>query len=674
MASSLPGPVDCCTPCPGVSATITSSPVLVVDTTIELRGVATRSAETLVAKLGDLAAGDGDGGFYFWDPTSLLADDGLDVVKPSDIDNVEPGRWLLFSAIGGGSGGGGGGGGGGGASNLNIFDTIPNLLASDVTTIKSAQVYDANRGGFFQFIVGSLATVDNGTVFASLHASGIGGKWHRIYPPGELNVKWWGAVGNGSVDDTPAFNAVIASFPQGATIYIPKGTYKLTAPLVFASDKWNIRGDGQETTKLAFQSNIGPSPAIRMEVPGNYILHWALRDFAIELNSADGIGIRTVDAREFLIDNVKVNGFESGANSGVGLQMQGTVGRYSAFGGVQRMYIDGCKTGIVCSGSTTAVYIRNNTIEGIQNPVISGSIGVQVGPGSAGTGLDIDGNSIEGFSYGLVVIDGTYVTFTNNRCEEITLRMCWFQSGCTRCFAVGNKDFSVKGILDDTNAVSGEIYQWNNSNDIFAARRTYLHTDNIRRHGTAASTAREEFRFIGVVGAAPNWIKVGQITFDVNGQSAVVWGVISTRQAGGSASQWWDVKLSVLQTGGLGIPPIGKLSWKSNTKDPLNAVISAVTGSQSVVELFVRDTQNASPSLLYDLKSSGMDFVGVTGPITILPAGNSIPLDPIDVWGVGIPEGVVTAPLGSHYTRIDGGPPNLYIKETLALNTGWVGK
>lgn len=43
--------------------------------------------------------------------------------------------------------------------------------------------------------------------------------------------------------------------------------------------------------------------------------------------------------------------------------------------------------------------------------------------------------------------------------------------------------------------------------------------------------------------------------------------------------------------------------------------------------------------------------------------------------GAGSPEGSVTAPVGSLYTRTDGGAgTTLYVKESGSGNTGWVGK
>ena len=49
--------------------------------------------------------------------------------------------------------------------------------------------------------------------------------------------------------------------------------------------------------------------------------------------------------------------------------------------------------------------------------------------------------------------------------------------------------------------------------------------------------------------------------------------------------------------------------------------------------------------------------------------------NPIWTSGTGTPEGTVTAPIGSLFTRTDGGAvTTLYIKESGSGNTGWVAK
>lgn len=61
--------------------------------------------------------------------------------------------------------------------------------------------------------------------------------------------------------------------------------------------------------------------------------------------------------------------------------------------------------------------------------------------------------------------------------------------------------------------------------------------------------------------------------------------------------------------------------------------------------------------------------------VKVASKGVTLPGDITWTSGAGSPEGVVTAPIGSLYSRTDGGLlTSLYVKESGAGNTGWVGK
>lgn len=65
------------------------------------------------------------------------------------------------------------------------------------------------------------------------------------------------------------------------------------------------------------------------------------------------------------------------------------------------------------------------------------------------------------------------------------------------------------------------------------------------------------------------------------------------------------------------------------------------------------------------------------GNLVIGTSGKGVQLPGGIIWtsGAGSPEGVVTAPVGSLYSRSDGGLlSSLYVKESGSGNTGWAGK
>lgn len=75
---------------------------------------------------------------------------------------------------------------------------------------------------------------------------------------GQLNVKDYGAVGNGTTNDTAAIQAAINALPTstgsygGGAIYVPPGTYKITNTLAFKENQ-SMFGAHENSVKLDFQ-------------------------------------------------------------------------------------------------------------------------------------------------------------------------------------------------------------------------------------------------------------------------------------------------------------------------------------------------------------------------------------------------------------------------------------
>lgn len=86
-------------------------------------------------------------------------------------------------------------------------------------------VRDAGQEGVFLYDPADTAMADNtGTVLVS---SSVGARFKRVYD-GSLNVKWFGAKGNGATDDTAAIRLAIDT-AQGGAVYFPEGTFRISA-------------------------------------------------------------------------------------------------------------------------------------------------------------------------------------------------------------------------------------------------------------------------------------------------------------------------------------------------------------------------------------------------------------------------------------------------------------
>ena len=84
-------------------------------------------------------------------------------------------------------------------------------------------------------------------------ATGASGSWVRQYN-GSVNVKWFGATGDGVTDDTTGFqSALTAAVAASKTLYTPTGTYLLSAQLTTSSaNPARIEGAGAALATLVW--------------------------------------------------------------------------------------------------------------------------------------------------------------------------------------------------------------------------------------------------------------------------------------------------------------------------------------------------------------------------------------------------------------------------------------
>ena len=133
--------------------------------------------------------------------------------------------------------------------------TYPTLNAGDLAVLQDYSTPGDLGGGTFFWdtsLAWSSVNPDNSGTIASVAAQKTGA-WRRIYDGG-LSVRWFGATGNGSTDDTSAINSAIkASITAGGgTVFFDLGTYvtsggsgpnTTTLPVTSATNL-NLIGDG----------------------------------------------------------------------------------------------------------------------------------------------------------------------------------------------------------------------------------------------------------------------------------------------------------------------------------------------------------------------------------------------------------------------------------------------
>ena len=120
------------------------------------------------------------------------------------------------------------------AISLDTIEDLATYTGSGLVIVK-----DINRGGIFVSKTdvdidpntGSVYTVNGGTVFAKVG----GGFWVRQYS-GAINVKWFGAKGDGVTDDTLAIqNAIVEAYYNNGKVEFTKSTYKILGTVILLS-------------------------------------------------------------------------------------------------------------------------------------------------------------------------------------------------------------------------------------------------------------------------------------------------------------------------------------------------------------------------------------------------------------------------------------------------------
>lgn len=255
-----------------------------------------------------------------------------------------------------------------------------------------------------------------------------------------VNIKDYGAIGDGIADDTAAIQAALdAVGTTGGAVFVPQGTYKITATLKFDSGT-TIYGIGIDSlikgASIAvplFQSKGGS---------GSRRYRFVMRDLGIDNTTtiADGIGLDLRNVSDSKLDNVFIS------NVDMGIQFYADAGLGCYYNTLKDVSISGCARGfwfgqlanenrlIACRTNTTAAPLI--IADGSHNHIIScsfemfGTYGINVnGPAydtfilsprlenvpTSGTGIRVNSTAVR-----TTIVAPQYTGLTTNILNDAT--------------------------------------------------------------------------------------------------------------------------------------------------------------------------------------------------------------------------------------------------------------
>lgn len=508
-----------------------------------------------------------------------------------------------------------------------------------------------------------------------------------------------GAAGDGTTDDTAAFNLALAqAAATRATILLGPKTYLILGQITLPNDgavpakmapirimgsgaQWSGRGvfaaggtvldlrysgtEGKirsnglgvlEITGVTFRDGAGTSTPFLYTTNTTLLVHG---------NSFVGSKSGTLCDQDAIVLGGTTE-VEGGSGWNDGFQGYGTVIRENYFNGIRRAVY----------GRTFAngVVVRDNTIWSGSGSNLAGGAAIEfdnpaVGATQSASGNFISGNLLEVGSYpygikfgraaqnlaiGNGMFDNTGTTLAAVRYESTALANWvvhgWLGGGLTGVSsATGNQNSEIQlfGLQQNAVTFKGQVVM----DSTYGARSYSLlvtgalpdsgETASITVHPTAdqlAATKLLDLRRSAAAGTSPNVSVLG----------AAYNGDITYRAAGftNSGTTWQSYQPGGAATGS-------------------NMMIDSGTGGSYV------DVKGA--------RIRTFSNTGAAGPV-IVPASKAIYFGdpasaPVILSSSGSPEGAIVAPVGSLYLRSDGGAgTSLYVKETGTGNTGWVGK
>lgn len=204
---------------------------------------------------------------------------------------------------------------------LELASSTTPFQGAEMVGFNSALTYTPGSVGSHFNSLASLSDAAKGAALLGYKINATGGVGRTLATKLRefVSVKDFGAVGDGVADDTAAFQA---AFNAANNVFVPSGTYKLTAGLTVTNKSFALIGAGKSGTKLLWTSAVaaGISVVSNTGLGGSNRFPFAIRDLTLSAGVANAgtalLLTYTIPASGFVytginsisLDNVDIRG------------------------------------------------------------------------------------------------------------------------------------------------------------------------------------------------------------------------------------------------------------------------------------------------------------------------------------------------------------------------------